>query len=204
MLYSFSVKIIFLKNFFFKTLNLGFLVFFKPLKSIVVPRTKKTKLEKSIIRGRSEPTITKKKASIFLDTVKKNQKTYDSEFVFRLPETSILVESSTKNSQLKEVESQNKINSNKLEKVLEEYGVVGKIVGYKTGPIVTLYEFIPRAGIKASKVISLADDIARAMSSVSARISSQPGKTSLGIEIPNSKRENVMFGDLIENSRFEE
>ena len=88
--------------------------------------------------------------------------------------------------------------------MLEEYGVVGKIIGYKTGPIVTLYEFIPSAGIKASKVIGLADDIARAMSSVSARISSQPGKTSLGIEIPNLKRQGVMFGDLVDSPKFYE
>ena len=67
-----------------------------------------------------------------------------------------------------------------------------------------MYEFVPNAGIKTSKVIGLSDDIARAMSSVSARISSQPGKTSLGIEIPNLKRENVMFGDLVESSRFDE
>ena len=98
----------------------------------------------------------------------------------------------------------NKENSIKLEKVLEEYGVLGEIVGYKTGPIVTLYEFIPSAGIKASKVIGLADDIARAMSSISARISSQPGKTSLGIEIPNLKRQGVMFGDLVDNPKFNE
>ena len=82
--------------------------------------------------------------------------------------------------------------------------LVGKIIGYKTGPIVTLYEFIPNAGIKASKVIGLADDIARAMSSVSARISSQPGKTSLGIEIPNLKRQGVMFGDLVDSPKFYE
>ena len=82
--------------------------------------------------------------------------------------------------------------------------MVGKIIGYKTGPIVTLFEFIPSAGIKASKVIGLADDIARAMSSVSARISSQPGKTSLGIEIPNLKRQGVMFGDLVDNPKFYE
>ena len=87
---------------------------------------------------------------------------------------------------------------------MEEYGVIGKIIGYKSGPIVTLYEFVPNAGIKASKIIGLADDIARAMSSVSARISSQPGKTSLGIEIPNPKREDVMFGDLVSEKKFDE
>ena len=66
----------------------------------------------------------------------------------------------------------------------------------------TLFEFIPNAGIKSSKIIGLSDDIARAMSSVSSRISSQPGKTSLGIEIPNSKRDSVLFGDLIDDSEF--
>ena len=90
----------------------------------------------------------------------------------------------------------------KLEKILSEYGVDGKVGGYRTGPIVTLYEFTPNAGIKASKVIGLSDDIARAMSSISARISSQPGKTSLGIEIPNEKRDGVFFGDLINDNGF--
>ena len=83
-----------------------------------------------------------------------------------------------------------------------EYGVEGNIISFKSGPIVTLFEFVPKAGIKASKVVGLSDDIARAMSSLSARISSQPGKTSLGIEIPNNKREDVMFGDLINDSVF--
>ena len=68
----------------------------------------------------------------------------------------------------------------KLENTLLEYGVEGKIVNFKSGPIVTLFEFVPKAGIKASKVVGLSDDIARAMSSLSSRISSQPGKTSLG------------------------
>ena len=66
--------------------------------------------------------------------------------------------------------------ANKLEKTLFEYGVEGKVIGYKTGPIVTLFEFVPSAGIKSSKIIGLSDDIARAMSSISSRISSQPEK----------------------------
>ena len=198
LLYCFSVKIIFLKN-----ITLNFLVFFKLLKSIRSPKTKKTNLKTSTAQRRSEPTITRKSKD-FVDTIKKNKKVLDSEFIFHLPDTNFLLKSNTKNSQKKEVENLNRENSNKLEKVLEEYGVVGKIVGYKTGPIVTLYEFVPSAGIKASKVVSLADDIARAMSSVSARISSQPGKVSLGIEIPNLKRQNVMFGDLVESPKFYE
>jgi len=198
LLYCFSVKIIFLKNFFIKTLNFGY---FKPFKFIKLPKVKKIKLD-SIPKRKSEPTITRK-AKVLINKTKKNINS-DNEFVFHLPETSFLSKTNPNTSQKKEIDNANKVNSVKLEKVLEEYGVVGNIVGYKTGPIVTLYEFIPSAGIKASKVIGLADDIARAMSSVSARISSQPGKTSLGIEIPNLKRQGVMFGDLVDNPRFYE
>ncbi len=198
-LYCFSIKISFFKNVILKIFSLNF---FKPLNMISLPKAKKIK-PKQMPRRKSEPTITKK-AKSFLNNTKKNRQISESEFIFRLPETDILSKSNTKISQKKETEITNKENSIKLERVLEEYGVVGKIVGYKTGPIVTLYEFIPNAGIKASKVIGLADDIARAMSSVSARISSQPGKTSLGIEIPNLKRQGVMFGDLVDSPKFYE
>ena len=94
---------------------------------------------------------------------------------------------------MKEVNKTNSDLAIKLEKTLSEYGVEGKITGYKTGPIVTLFEFVPNAGIKSSKIIGLSEDIARAMSSISARISSQPGKTSMGIEIPNQKREGFIL-----------
>jgi len=198
-IYCFSIKIIFFKNLFLKFLSFNF---FKHLNKIRFPEINKTKT-KPILRRKSEPTINKRTKS-FLKKTKKNNEISDNEFIFHLPDINILSKSSTNISQKKEVEGTNKENSLKLEKVLEEYGVIGKIVGYKTGPIVTLYEFIPSAGIKASKVIGLADDIARAMSSVSARISSQPGKTSLGIEIPNLKRQGVMFGDLVDSPKFNE
>ncbi len=196
-LYCFSIKISFLKNIILKIFNFSF---FKRLKSVKLSKERKIKI-KTTPKRKHEPTIIKK-AKSFLNKTEQEKQTSQSEFIFRLPETDILSKSSTKISQKKETENINKENSIKLEKVLEEYGVVGKIVGYKTGPIVTLYEFIPNAGIKASKVIGLADDIARAMSSVSARISSQPGKTSLGIEIPNLKRQGVMFGDLVDSPKF--
>jgi len=198
-IYCFSINIKFLKNIFFKMFSFSF---FKPLNIIKLQKEKKIKL-KPTPRRKSEPTITKK-AKSFLNKTNQNKKLPDNEFIFHLPETDILSKSNTKISQKKETDNTNKENSIKLEKVLEEYGVVGKIVGYQTGPIVTLYEFIPSAGIKASKVIGLADDIARAMSSISARISSQPGKTSLGIEIPNLKRQGVMFGDLVDSPKFYE
>ena len=197
-LYSFSLNILFFKNFILKIFNFNFL---KPLNIFNLPKEKKIKVKRTL--KRDEPTITKK-TSGFSNKIRQNLKISDNEFIFHLPETDFLSKSNTKTSQKKEMDKINNESSIKLEKVLEEYGVVGKIVGYKSGPIVTLFEFIPSAGIKASKVIGLADDIARAMSSVSARISSQPGKTSLGIEIPNLKRQGVMFGDLVDSPKFYE
>ncbi len=204
-IYSFSIKIIFLKKIFLRIVNTKMTIILK-----IFNLLKKTKPQKALSINRtkikSEPTITKKMQKLKNNNNLKNSfsKSTENEFVFNLPQTNFLLKSNTKNSLIKEINNLNKINSEKLEKVLEEYGVVGKVIGFKTGPIVTLYEFIPSAGIKASKVIGLSDDIARAMSSVSARISSQPGKTSLGIEIPNLKRENVMFGDLVYNNRFDD
>ena len=199
LLYCFSINISFFKNSILKKFSFNL---FRLLKVLVLQKEKTIKPKPSPKR-KNEPTI-RKKTNNFLNKTIQNVQNSESDFIFHLPEIDILSKSNTKISQKKETENINKENSIKLEKVLEEYGVVGKIIGYKTGPIVTLYEFIPSAGIKASKVIGLADDIARAMSSVSARISSQPGKTSLGIEIPNLKRQGVMFGDLVDSPKFYE
>ncbi len=155
---------------------------------------------------RSEPTI-KKRNYVNLNKKNKNSKSNIQleldNFSFNLPSKNLLSKSNFKNNKNKELEKVNTDAAIKLEKTLSEYGVEGKIVGFSSGPIVTLFEFIPNAGIKSSKVIGLSDDIARAMSSISARISTQPGKTSLGIEIPNTKRDSVLFGDLIEEDEFE-
>ena len=156
---------------------------------------------------RSEPTINKRNYVNLnrknnLKNKPKKQLELDN-FNFSLPSKDLLSKSNSKYNKNKELDKINTDAALKLEKTLSEYGVEGKIIGFNSGPIVTLFEFIPNAGIKSSKVIGLSDDIARAMSSISARISSQPGKTSLGIEIPNRKRESVLFGDLIEEEEFE-
>ncbi len=156
---------------------------------------------------RSEPTIKKRNHVSLSKKNNNNPKTSKQleldNFSFSLPSKNLLSKSNLKNNKNKELEKINTDAAVKLEKTLSEYGVEGKIVGFSSGPIVTLFEFIPNAGIKSSKVIGLSDDIARAMSSISARISTQPGKTSLGIEIPNTKRDSVLFGDLIEEDEFE-
>ena len=78
----------------------------------------------------------------------------------------------------------------------------GKIKRISCGPVVTLYEFEPASGIKVSKIVNLADDIARNTSSISARVATIPGKNTIGIEIPNSKRENVFLNEIIADERF--
>lgn len=90
----------------------------------------------------------------------------------------------------------------KLENVLREYGVDGEIVNYLPGPVVTLYELNPASGIKSSRVINLADDIARSMSALSVRISVIPGKSVLGIELPNETRETVFLRELLDTPKF--
>jgi S-DNA-T family DNA segregation ATPase FtsK/SpoIIIE len=93
-------------------------------------------------------------------------------------------------------------NARLLESVLEDFGVRGRIVGLSQGPVVTLYELEPAPGIKASRVIGLADDIARSMSAVSVRVAVIPGRNVIGIELPNRKREMVVLSELISSPAF--
>ena len=93
-------------------------------------------------------------------------------------------------------------NSEFLEKILLDFGVEGKIKRISHGPVVTLNEFEPASGIKVSKIVNLADDIARNTSSVSTRVATLPGKNTIGIEIPNSKREKVFLKEIIDDERF--
>jgi S-DNA-T family DNA segregation ATPase FtsK/SpoIIIE len=89
-----------------------------------------------------------------------------------------------------------------LLQILKDFGINGTITGYSPGPVVTLYEFEPAAGIKSSRIISLSDDIARIMKATSTRISIIPGKNSLGIEIPNEDREIVYLRENMESKEY--
>lgn len=93
-------------------------------------------------------------------------------------------------------------NARLLETVLDDFNVRGSIVGVRPGPVVTMYELEPASGIKASRVIQLADDIARNMSAVSARVATIPGRTVIGIELPNARRETVNLRELISSQGF--
>lgn len=93
-------------------------------------------------------------------------------------------------------------NARLLENVLDDFNVKGEITAVRTGPVVTMYELEPAPGIKASRVIGLADDIARNMSAISARVSAIPGRTVMGIELPNAIRDMVSFRELIGCEKF--
>ncbi len=95
-------------------------------------------------------------------------------------------------------------NARLLEGVLEDFGVKGEIIHVRPGPVVTLYELEPAPGVKSSRVIGLADDIARSMSAIAARVAVVPGRNAIGIELPNSKRETVYLRELLASRDFED
>ena len=129
-----------------------------------------------------------------IKTDNKNKKKY------LLPPIKLLLVSNTKKTNLNEQNENAKPDF--LEKILLDFGVQGKIKKISHGPVVTLNEFEPAAGIKVSKIINLSEDIARNTSSESARISTIPGKNTIGIEIPKSYRENVYLSEIISDSSF--
>ncbi|MEL6857956.1 MAG: DNA translocase FtsK 4TM domain-containing protein [Pseudomonadota bacterium] len=92
--------------------------------------------------------------------------------------------------------------ANRLAEVLREFGVRGRIREVRPGPVVTLFELEPAAGVKSARVISLADDVARSMSAVSCRIAVVPGKNAIGIELPNDERQTVYLRSLLDNDAY--
>jgi len=121
-------------------------------------------------------------------------------YKFKLPSIDFL-KKPTKSERDKNL-SEDKIDEKTLEKILLDFGVEGNIKKVSRGPVVTLNEFEPAAGIKVSKIINLSEDIARNTSSESARIATIPGSNTIGIEIPNSSRENVYLSEIILSTNF--
>jgi len=132
----------------------------------------------------------------------KNKLNKPSKNNFKLPPLIFL----EKNLNLKNKKNLNNValneNSEFLEKILLDFGVEGKITRMSCGPVVTLNEFEPASGIKVSKIVNLADDIARNTSSISTRVATIPGKNTIGIEIPNAKREHVFLNEIISDEKF--
>jgi S-DNA-T family DNA segregation ATPase FtsK/SpoIIIE len=120
----------------------------------------------------------------------------DNSSDFELPPLNLLTSPSTIQRHILSDEALEE-NARMLEAVLDDYGVKGEIVSVRPGPVVTMYELEPAPGLKASRVIGLSDDIARSMSALSARVSTVPGRTVIGIELPNEKREMVVLREIL-------
>ena len=140
----------------------------------------------------------KTKAVNVLPSAPTRKKTADG---FVLPSPDLLDEPKAQNKENLTREMMDKI-SHKLEEVLAEFHVKGNIVRVSPGPVVTLYEFEPAAGIKTSRVVGLADDLARAMSVVSVRMAVVPGTSVIGIELPNKVRQTVYIKEIINTDYF--
>ena len=136
-----------------------------------------------------------------LPFIKSNKKENISKVKFTLPSLDLL-KLPTKQEREK-LKNGDYIDKEFLEKILLDFNVEGKIKKVSHGPVVTLNEFEPAAGVKVSKIINLSEDIARNTSSESARISTIPGRNTVGIELPNSSRENVYLREIISDSNFQ-
>jgi len=135
-----------------------------------------------------------------LPFIKSENKSINKKIRFKLPTVDLLkIPTQKDRGKLKD---EDYIDSEFLEKILLDFGVSGDIKKVSHGPVVTLNEFEPAAGVKVSKIINLSDDIARNTSSESARIATIPGRSTIGIELPNSSRENVYLSEILSNSDF--
>jgi len=165
----------------------------------IITEVMPTKQKKMLFAAR--PKIKRKK------TVQKNNNNKnnaaDSKTGYELPSLDLLNEIPDERNKRRISEKQIDQNKDLLERTLTDFGINGKIISVNPGPFVTLYELEPAPGVKSSRVISLADDISRSMSSTSARIAVIPGKNSIGIELPNDDKETVYLREILESSTFE-
>ena len=130
----------------------------------------------------------------------KNETKLENKIRFKLPSIDLLKIPSKKERE--NLDKNETHDPNFLEKILMDFGVSGNIKKVSRGPVVTLNEFEPAAGVKVSKIINLSDDLARNTSSESARIATIPGSNTVGIELPNNYRENVYLSEILNNPDF--
>jgi S-DNA-T family DNA segregation ATPase FtsK/SpoIIIE len=173
-------------------------VFTKKTSEIIVKKAKPLKITAELPEENSKENNIKTQKQL-LKTIKNKQNNPS----YQLP-TATLLQPITENNHKKINKETLDHQAKMLLKVLEDFGVYGNSLGAKVGPVVTLHEFEPSAGTKAARVISLADDIARSMSTISARMAVIPGKTSIGIELPNLKRETIFFRELLESVEYQD
>ncbi len=197
--YSFFVIVFFLL--FFKSINLSLKNTFLFIKSLFKKRIPKDEIQnqKLDINNNINETDIKQTQENFSFSQNNSERTKINN-KYRIPKIDFLNVASKEEKQ-KKTEEQN-YDAESLEKILLDFGVEGKIKKVSNGPVVTLNEFEPAAGVKVSKVINLSEDIARNTSSESARISTIPGQNTIGIELPNLYRENVYLSEIISSPNF--
>ena len=200
---SYYILIILILLLFLKSINFNPLKFYQSILrflSLIKKKEEKNYTDKSEIISEYIPQDQiKNLIQEDLPFIKADNKT-ENKIKFKLPSLDLLKMPSKKERE----SSEKNENSNPefLEKILLDFGVNGKIKKVSHGPVVTLNEFEPAAGVKVSKIINLSDDIARNTSSESARISTIPGSNTIGIELPNNSRENVYLSEILNNSDF--
>ena len=170
-------------------------------------RSKKNKIDNSLTDTNIEGNEEKNSNESFLEKAQQSfmfEKEIKKDLLpkkeFKLPVIDLLEKNTSKISI--STASKNRPDAEFMEKILLDFGIEGKIKKINNGPVVSLYEFEPAPGVKVSKIINLSDDIARNTSSTSTRVSTIPGKNTVGIEIPNDQRENVVLREIISNEKF--
>ena len=157
-----------------------------------------------ILKTRAKPTQSQKKSKKKTKVIREKQLPLLAlPGTFSLPPLDLLTPSPLQGRATELSEAELWENARHLEQVLEDFGVKGEIINVRPGPVVTLYELEPARGVKSARVIGLADDIARSMSAVSARVAVIPGRNAIGIELPNQKRQIVYLRELLETPEHE-
>ena len=158
-------------------------------------------LETDLIEEKKEIIERPQQSFSFGESIKTEKPTNSLKLKYKLPAIEYLEKSSTKlsTSEL----NRNRPDGEFMEKILLDFGIEGKIKAINNGPVVSLYEFEPAPGVKVSKIINLAEDLARNTSSTSTRVSVIPGKNTVGIEIPNETRESVSLREIISYEKFQ-
>ena len=188
---------------FFKSINFNIKSFVNLVKKITLKKKQNTSLQNKVINNDVYKSIDEEQVESVQENFSFNQNTNQNKITklkYKQPSIEFL-NIASKEERSRKSDDQN-YDSNSLEKILLDFGVEGKIKKVNNGPVVTLNEFEPAAGVKVSKVINLSEDIARNTSSESARISTIPGQNTIGIELPNTYRENVYLSEIISSPNF--
>tara|TARA_B100000674_G_scaffold245826_1_gene202535 strand:+ start:55 stop:2142 length:2088 start_codon:yes stop_codon:yes gene_type:complete len=183
------------------SLNLNFKFFYNKIKIIIL--NEKTDNKNQVIYTDNKTQNDKNETTRIQENFSFDESSQFKEkykIKYKLPSIQFL--NSPSNLKKSRTEISQNYDEKSLEKILLDFGVEGKIKKVSHGPVVTLNEFEPAAGVKVSKVINLSEDIARNTSSESARISTIPGSSSIGIELPKNSRENVYLSEIVSSLKF--